>query len=194
MLKVMPRISGEKLRKIRDKRLVSQRELAEKADLGPTTILKLALASRHADLTKRLTAMYDGRDRYIRLCAQGYISERELDGYLADLRTQTDNVGLLLESVAPGLAARHAETELAASTGAWRRSGREGSLSGSWSKVSSLRTSVRARNPESVSPTGSTSLGKKWARLRREMVSCVRCSETTTQVPAGRPLEQRHNA
>jgi transcriptional regulator with XRE-family HTH domain len=41
MLKVMPRISGEKLRKIRDDQLLSQRELAEKANLSPTTILKL---------------------------------------------------------------------------------------------------------------------------------------------------------
>jgi transcriptional regulator with XRE-family HTH domain len=41
MLEVMPRISGEKLRRIRDERLLSQRELAEKAGLSPTTILKL---------------------------------------------------------------------------------------------------------------------------------------------------------
>jgi transcriptional regulator with XRE-family HTH domain len=41
MLAAMPRISGEKLRKIRDERLLSQRELAEKAGLSPTTILKL---------------------------------------------------------------------------------------------------------------------------------------------------------
>jgi transcriptional regulator with XRE-family HTH domain len=37
----MPRISGDSLRKVRDKRLLSQRELAEKAGLSPTTILKL---------------------------------------------------------------------------------------------------------------------------------------------------------
>ena len=41
MLEAMPRISGEKLRRVRDKRLLSQRELAEKAGLSPTTILKL---------------------------------------------------------------------------------------------------------------------------------------------------------
>jgi transcriptional regulator with XRE-family HTH domain len=41
MLDVMPRISGEKLREVRDRRLLSQRELAEKAGLSPTTILKL---------------------------------------------------------------------------------------------------------------------------------------------------------
>jgi transcriptional regulator with XRE-family HTH domain len=41
MQNVMPRISGDKLRKVRDGRLLSQRELAEKAGLSPTTILKL---------------------------------------------------------------------------------------------------------------------------------------------------------
>jgi transcriptional regulator with XRE-family HTH domain len=41
MLDVMPSISGEKLRRVRDVRLLSQRELAEKAGLSPTTILKL---------------------------------------------------------------------------------------------------------------------------------------------------------
>jgi HTH-type transcriptional regulator, competence development regulator len=41
MLDVMPSISGEKLRRVRDARLLSQRELAEKAGLSPTTILKL---------------------------------------------------------------------------------------------------------------------------------------------------------
>jgi transcriptional regulator with XRE-family HTH domain len=41
MLDIMPRISGEKLREVRDRRLLSQRELAERAGLSPTTILKL---------------------------------------------------------------------------------------------------------------------------------------------------------
>jgi transcriptional regulator with XRE-family HTH domain len=41
ILDVMPRISGVRLRKVRDRRLLSQRELAERAGLSPTTILKL---------------------------------------------------------------------------------------------------------------------------------------------------------
>ena len=41
ILDVMPHISGDRLRKVRDKRLLSQRELAERAGLSPTTILKL---------------------------------------------------------------------------------------------------------------------------------------------------------
>ena len=41
ILDVMPRISGDRLRRIRDRRLLSQRELAGRAGLSPTTILKL---------------------------------------------------------------------------------------------------------------------------------------------------------
>jgi transcriptional regulator with XRE-family HTH domain len=48
VLELMPRISGEKLRQVRDERLLSQRELAEAAGLSPTTILKLE-ASRVED-------------------------------------------------------------------------------------------------------------------------------------------------
>jgi site-specific DNA recombinase len=77
------------------------------------------LEERSADLTERLAAKHKERDRYIRLCAQGYIAEAELDTYLVDLRTQTDNLRLLLESVEADLSRRHEETELAASTEAW---------------------------------------------------------------------------
>ena len=41
ILHVVVRISGDRLRKVRDMRLLSQRELAERAGLSPTTILKL---------------------------------------------------------------------------------------------------------------------------------------------------------
>lgn len=60
MQDVMPRISGEKLRKVRDERLLSQRELAEKAGLSPTTILKL-----EAD------RVHDPHPRTIRKLAEG---------------------------------------------------------------------------------------------------------------------------
>jgi site-specific DNA recombinase len=83
------------------------------------------LEARHADLTKRLAAKHQERDRYIWLCAQGYITEGELDGYLADLRTQADNLTLLLGSVEADLTQRQEETELAASTEAWLMSLRE---------------------------------------------------------------------
>jgi septal ring factor EnvC (AmiA/AmiB activator) len=77
------------------------------------------METRHADLTKRLDAKRKERDRFIRLCAQGFITEAELDGYLADLRTHTDNLTMLLESVEMELARTHEETEQAASTEAW---------------------------------------------------------------------------
>jgi hypothetical protein len=77
------------------------------------------LEDRHADLSNRLAAKHKERDRCIRLCAQGYIAEGELDAYLADLRIQTDNLGILLEAVETDLAQRHQEMELAASTEAW---------------------------------------------------------------------------
>ncbi len=77
------------------------------------------LEARHADLSKRIKTKHKERDRYIRLCAQGYITEGELDGYLADLRTQADNLEMLLESVEAELARKRGEAELAASTEAW---------------------------------------------------------------------------
>lgn len=77
------------------------------------------LEARHSGLTNRLATKHKERDRYIRLCAQGYITEAELGGYLADLRTQTDNLRLLLESVEADLSQMHEQTELAASAGAW---------------------------------------------------------------------------
>jgi site-specific DNA recombinase len=77
------------------------------------------LEARHTELAMRLTAKHQERDRYIRLCAQGYITDGELDAYLADLRTQTDNLSLLLTAVETDLAQRHQHTELAASTEAW---------------------------------------------------------------------------
>jgi site-specific DNA recombinase len=83
------------------------------------------LEARHTDLTDRLAAKHKERERYIRLCARGSITEGELDSYLADLRIQTDNLGLLLESVEADLARRRQETELAASTEAWLMSLRE---------------------------------------------------------------------
>ena len=102
---------GETLQRVR-------RELAGASDTEE-------LEARQADLSKRLAAKHQERDRYIRLCAQEYITEAELDAYLADLRTQTDNLTLLLESVEADLARKHQETELAASTEAWLFSLRE---------------------------------------------------------------------
>ena len=62
------------------------------------------LERRQGDLGKRLA----GKDRYVRLYAQGHISEDELSVYLADLKTQIGNLRLLLESVEADLS-QHAE-------------------------------------------------------------------------------------
>jgi len=62
MLDVMPSVSGEKLRRVRDVRLLSQRELAEKAGLSPTTILKLEadrVAEPHPRTIRKLAQALD---------------------------------------------------------------------------------------------------------------------------------------
>ena len=57
------------------------------------------LQARGERLAKRLAAKQGERDRYVRICAQGHISEVEQDAYLMDLNNQTDNLRLLLASV-----------------------------------------------------------------------------------------------
>jgi hypothetical protein len=77
------------------------------------------LEERHADLATRLAAKHKERDRWLHLYAQGHILEEELELHLADLRTQLDNLKLLLSSVESDLAARREEVELAESAEAW---------------------------------------------------------------------------
>jgi transcriptional regulator with XRE-family HTH domain len=62
----MPRISGQKLRRVRDERLLSQRELAEKAGLSPTTILKLEadrVEDPHPRTVRKLAEALDAEPR-----------------------------------------------------------------------------------------------------------------------------------
>ena len=77
------------------------------------------LEEGHANLASRLAAKHKERDRWLHLYAQGLISEGELELHLADVRTQLDNVKLLLSSVESDLAAKREEVELAESTEAW---------------------------------------------------------------------------
>lgn len=77
------------------------------------------LEARRTDLSKRLAAKHKERERYIRFCARGSITEEELDGYLADLRIQTEHLRLLLESVESDLAAREHDRLAAESTASW---------------------------------------------------------------------------
>jgi site-specific DNA recombinase len=77
------------------------------------------LEERREELAKRLAAKQAEKDRYVRTYAQGHISEEELDLYLTDLKNQTDNLRLLLESVEAELAHKQAQTELTETTRAW---------------------------------------------------------------------------
>jgi site-specific DNA recombinase len=77
------------------------------------------LAQRRELLAKRLTDNTAEKDRYVRLYAQNHISESELELYLADLKNQTDNLRLLLESVEADLSHKHERRELAETTHAW---------------------------------------------------------------------------
>jgi hypothetical protein len=62
------------------------------------------LQARQTDLTKRLAAKQAEKDRYIRLYAQGHISEEELETYLLDLKNQISNLLLLVEAAEADLA------------------------------------------------------------------------------------------
>ena len=50
---VMPRIDGEKLRRLRDERYLSHRELATEAGVSPTTVLNLELGRGKGDTQRR---------------------------------------------------------------------------------------------------------------------------------------------
>lgn len=77
------------------------------------------LAQRHEDLAKRLAAKQAEKDRYIRLYAQGHISEEELAVYIADLKLQADNLRLLLASVEAELSQSQEQAALADTVEAW---------------------------------------------------------------------------
>ncbi len=77
------------------------------------------LEARRDDLAKRLAARQAEKDRYVRTYAQGHISEEELEVYLADLKNQTSNLRLLLESVEAELSQRRQQVALADTTHAW---------------------------------------------------------------------------
>jgi site-specific DNA recombinase len=79
------------------------------------------LERRQGDLGKRLA----GKDRYVRLYAQGHISEDELSVYLADLKNQIGNLRLLLESVEADLSQHAEKREIAETTTAWLATLRE---------------------------------------------------------------------
>jgi hypothetical protein len=77
------------------------------------------LAQRREDLTRRLASKTAEKNRFVRLYAQGHISEPELEVYLTDLKNQTNNIGLLIESVETDLSEKQQRKELAETTRAW---------------------------------------------------------------------------
>jgi site-specific DNA recombinase len=83
------------------------------------------LIQRREDLAKRLAAKQAEKDRYVRLYAQGHISESELDTYLTDLKNQISNLRLLIEAVETDLSQRRERTELAQMTHVWLATLRE---------------------------------------------------------------------
>jgi hypothetical protein len=77
------------------------------------------LGARLEGLEKRLAAKQGEKDRYVRLYAQGHISEGELETYLADLKNQISNLRLLIEATKADLAQRRERGQVADSTVAW---------------------------------------------------------------------------
>jgi hypothetical protein len=75
--------------------------------------------ARLKGLEKRLVAKQSERDRYVRLYAQGHISEDELETYLADLKSQIGNLRLLIEATKADLAQRRERARVADTTVAW---------------------------------------------------------------------------
>jgi hypothetical protein len=96
---------GEVLERLRE-----QRDAAD--DAGE-------LEARRNELAKRLAAKQAEKDRYVRAYAQGYISEEELDVYLADLKKQIDNLRLLLASIEAEVSETQERTALTDTAHAW---------------------------------------------------------------------------
>jgi hypothetical protein len=88
----------------------------EQLDTGDNTE---ELEARRAGLAKRLTARHVEKNRYVRLYAQGHLSEEELDTYLAGLKNQTENIRLLLESVEDELSRGRDQADLTETAHAW---------------------------------------------------------------------------
>src|SRR5215212_4735253 len=57
------------------------------------------LEERHASLARRLAAKETEKGRYVKLFAQGYLDEEELEVHLVDLKNQVENLKLLIDSV-----------------------------------------------------------------------------------------------
>ena len=102
---------GEVLERVRE-------QLEDEGDAGD-------LSARLEGLEKRLTAKQGEKDRYVRLYAQGHITEDELETYLSDLKNQIGNLRLLIEATEGDLAQRRERVQIADTTVAWLKVLRE---------------------------------------------------------------------
>lgn len=71
--------------------------------------------ARREELGRRLAE----KDRYVRAYAQEHISEAEPERCLAELKNQTCNIRLLLDSVEADLSQKRERMELTETTRAW---------------------------------------------------------------------------
>jgi site-specific DNA recombinase len=77
------------------------------------------LEERHASLTRRLASKRGEKDRYVKLYAQGLVDDEELEGHLADLKNQVENLKMLVAAVEVDLAAKDERALVARTTEAW---------------------------------------------------------------------------
>jgi hypothetical protein len=84
-----------------------------------------ALEERHAGLAKRLGQKEAEKDRYVRMYAQGHLDDSELATYLEDLKYQTQNLRLLLDSVEAEIAGKKEQRHLVETTASWLAALRE---------------------------------------------------------------------
>ncbi len=77
------------------------------------------VAARLEGLQKRLAAKQGEKDRYVKLYAQGHISEEELETYLSDVSNQIANLRLLIEATEADLSERRERVQVVDTTVAW---------------------------------------------------------------------------
>ncbi len=77
------------------------------------------LQERLARDARRLTTKQEEKSRYVKLYAQGYVDEEELEVHLADLKNQVENLKMLIGSVETDLATKHENRMVAARTEVW---------------------------------------------------------------------------
>ena len=75
--------------------------------------------ARRGDLTKRLAAKQAEKDRYVKLYAQGFVDDDELEMHLSDLKNQVDNLNLLIVSVEDDSAGLTETRKVAESAESW---------------------------------------------------------------------------